>query len=257
MDEFQLIPSNKRLCRICGVIKDLSDFAKGAKGRRTHKCKSCKNEIQVKWRSNNPEKCKIHTKRYRESEKGKETDKAYRLINRERINRVTNERNKERKRLLDEELLGLTQENRDSLLVSRIKGRLVHRTQHVRSQLMRQNNNEVFIKFINIERAEYYLGCSWIEFLRYLETFFSDDLNWTNFNEWDIDHIIPISRADNQEEFDALQHYKNLRPLLSEDNSAKGADFKTKERLIYFEWYFNEIALPPFEDKTTNNLIGE
>ena len=35
---------------------------------------------------------------------------------------------------------------------------------------------------------------------------------------WDIDHIIPLSSAENYEDLVKLNHYSNLRPLCSKVN---------------------------------------
>jgi hypothetical protein len=70
------------------------------------------------------------------------------------------------------------------------------------------------------------LGCSFEEFKLYLEYKFESWMNWNNrglyngeFNfGWDIDHIIPISSAMNDEELIKLNHYSNLQPLCSKVN---------------------------------------
>jgi hypothetical protein len=70
------------------------------------------------------------------------------------------------------------------------------------------------------------LGCSFEEFKLYLESKFEDWMNWENrglyngdFNYgWDIDHIIPISSAENIEDLIRLNHYTNLQPLCSKVN---------------------------------------
>jgi len=70
------------------------------------------------------------------------------------------------------------------------------------------------------------LGCSYEDFKLYLETKFESWMNWQNYGNpvdgliepnktWDIDHIIPISSAINEDELLKLNHYTNLQPLCS------------------------------------------
>ena len=51
---------------------------------------------------------------------------------------------------------------------------------------------------------------------------FSDGMNWDNHGEWHIDHIIPLSSANTEEELRKLCHYTNLQPLWASDNLSKG-----------------------------------
>ena len=54
-------------------------------------------------------------------------------------------------------------------------------------------------------------------------------MNWDNYgsykiNEqrtWNIDHIIPLSSAKNEDELIKLNHYTNMRPLCSKENLDK------------------------------------
>jgi len=70
------------------------------------------------------------------------------------------------------------------------------------------------------------LGCSFEEFKLYLESKFESWMTWENkglyngdFNYgWDIDHIIPISSAETEEDIIRLNHYTNLQPLCSKIN---------------------------------------
>ena len=75
-------------------------------------------------------------------------------------------------------------------------------------------------------KTEIILGCSFDEFKVYIESKFEEWMNWENkglYNGelnygWDIDHIIPISTAETEEDVIKLNHYTNLQPLCSKIN---------------------------------------
>jgi len=49
-------------------------------------------------------------------------------------------------------------------------------------------------------------------------------MTWENYGTyWTIDHMVPISTGKNEEEIFKLNHFSNLKPLLTEENIAKGA----------------------------------
>jgi hypothetical protein len=52
-------------------------------------------------------------------------------------------------------------------------------------------------------------------------------MSWNNYGKtgWHIDHIIPLSSANSEEEIIKLCHYTNLQPLWSEDNLKKSNRF--------------------------------
>jgi HNH endonuclease len=70
------------------------------------------------------------------------------------------------------------------------------------------------------------LGCSFEDFKIYLESKFEIWMNWGNYGlyngelgyGWDIDHIIPISFAETEEDVIRLNHFTNLQPLCSKIN---------------------------------------
>jgi hypothetical protein len=67
------------------------------------------------------------------------------------------------------------------------------------------------------------LGCSLEELMSHLESKFTKGMNWDNYGEWHIDHIMPLSIYDltNELEFKKAVHYSNLQPLWAIDNLRK------------------------------------
>jgi hypothetical protein len=66
------------------------------------------------------------------------------------------------------------------------------------------------------------LGCTYQEFKDYIEKQFLPGMNWDNRELWHLDHILPVSLGENEEEITALNHYTNFQPLWAEDNIRKG-----------------------------------
>jgi hypothetical protein len=62
---------------------------------------------------------------------------------------------------------------------------------------------------------------SWLEYKNYIESKFQEGMDWNNYGEWHIDHIIPLSSASNENELERLFHYTNCQPLWAKDNLSK------------------------------------
>ena len=73
------------------------------------------------------------------------------------------------------------------------------------------------------------IGLTSMEFKTYIESLFLDGMDWSNYGKgigkWSIDHIKPLRTAQSIDEVFALNHYKNLQPMWSQDNSAKGGKY--------------------------------
>lgn len=70
-------------------------------------------------------------------------------------------------------------------------------------------------------RTQEILGCSYDEFVVWIESQFSEGMTWSNRELWHIDHRVPISCAENEAEVVFLNHYTNLQPLWARDNQSK------------------------------------
>lgn len=65
------------------------------------------------------------------------------------------------------------------------------------------------------------IGCTWELFKKHIEMQFQDGMTWDNRNLWELDHIIPLSSANTEEEIRKLSHFSNIQPLWREDNRKK------------------------------------
>lgn len=70
------------------------------------------------------------------------------------------------------------------------------------------------------------VGCSFEDFIKHIESKFEPWMSWDNYGlyngepnyGWDIDHIIPISKAETIDDVIKLNHYSNLQPLCGKTN---------------------------------------
>lgn len=155
-------------------------------------------ERSKKYRENNKEKQKEYQKVYRL--KNKEKLKDYRKLNRDKINA------KKREKMANEPLLKIASNIRN-LIKNSIKNK----------------------KFRKAKKTIAILGITVMEFKTHLEGQFKSWMNWDNYGlynpngkrTWNIDHIVPVASAKNEEEIIQLNHYSNLRPLCSKENLEK------------------------------------
>lgn len=79
------------------------------------------------------------------------------------------------------------------------------------------------------KKTEEIIGCSFVEFKEYIDSLKVEWMTDDNYGQyiiggdrtWQIDHIIPISSAETEEDVIRLNHYTNLRPLCSKENLDK------------------------------------
>ena len=79
-------------------------------------------------------------------------------------------------------------------------------------------------EFIRTKRSSVQLfGCSSEAMRKHIEAKFTKGMTWGNYGEWHIDHIVPCSAFDlnNEQHVRTCFHFSNLRPLWATDNIAK------------------------------------
>ena len=214
-------------CNICNSIKDINDFYKNQT-----RCKVCTKQYNI----DNADKIQKYKKQYRKENKEllNKVDKEYYLNNKDRLNKLNIEyyyKNIDDVKKVQKDYRESNKEvlSRKSLEYSRKyyskkkSNPLFKLKKNCRSMVgnaLRLNG------FKKCRKSEDILGCSFEEFKVYLESKFENWMNWENhgkFNSelnygWDIDHIIPLSSANTEEEVIKLNHYTNLQPLCSFTN---------------------------------------
>jgi hypothetical protein len=162
-------------------------------------------EYKKKWNEQNREKNREQNKKYRE--KNKDKIKEYRD--------EYYENNKDK-------IIAKSVEYKNKKYATDFNYRI---KQKIRISIKNSFNRDT--KFSKLTSTELILGCSYEDFKMYLESKFDDWMTWDNYGlyekgkynvGWDIDHIIPTSSANTNEEFIKLHHYTNLQPLCSKVN---------------------------------------
>jgi len=215
----------EKICNKCKIKKNVSEFYK-RKGRGDglagymYKCKSCnrktsreynkrdeifdKKKYMKEYREKNKEKLKEYIINWRVEnvDKFQSGRKNYYKKNKEEVVRKNYEYCKKRKAI--DPLYKLSRGIRSLILIS------------FKSNFTTKSKKTTEI-----------LDCSFEEFKLHLESQFDDKMNWENQGTyWHMDHIIPISSAETEEDVYRLNHYTNFQPLYWLDNLKKSNKIK-------------------------------
>jgi len=242
-----------KICKKCGLEKNISLFNKGrneckecmAKYKKEYAMKNSDKikKYQSEFREKNSDSLKNYQKIYRTEnyEKIKIYKKEYAIVNSEKINNY----NRERSKRLDvkDQKKKYREDNKDYYKNYYKEYYNLNKEEIVsnvyKNKRNRIDNDPIFKLYIRIsglisnsfklksinktKKTNEILGCSFEEFKLHLESKFEPWMNWENrglYNGelnhgWDIDHIIPISSAESEDDIIKLNHYTNLQPLCS------------------------------------------
>jgi hypothetical protein len=197
-----------KICKICNIEKNVFEFNKSKKHKSgwLNECKICYNNNHAEYRLLNKDKI---------SEISKKSSKLYREKNRDKVLvdlKNYREKNKEKKNKYYSDYVKNRKKN-DFEYKIRVNTRNLIGTSFKRAC------NGIFIKN---KKSENILGCSLDYFVIHIVRLFLDGMTLSNYGEWELDHIIPISSAKNKEEIYKLNHYSNFQPLWKIDNIKKG-----------------------------------
>jgi hypothetical protein len=232
-------------CYKCKIEKSLENFGKlkSSPDGLKYDCKNCRSE----YNKQNKEIIKNKNKEYYNLNKDVllQKNKEYRLLN---INKINKQRKEYRNR--DEIKEHIKHKNKEYLPIKKdkIKNRRKTDLSFKISEILRSKFNRELKK----NKYSDFLGCDISFFKKWIEFRFNENMNWENMGTiWHIDHILPISKFNfqNQNEIKICYHWTNLQPLEKFNNISKS-------NKIYLHDYFNNF-ISVFRFNTTNkNFIG-
>ena len=194
-----------------------------------YKDKSKEKEYRKKYGEENKEKIKEYEKFYYEKNKDK--------INKSKNEKYSNsdEEKDRRKKFSKENRHKINKYRKEYFQKNKDKYRKYKKDRMNRDPLFKLSLMTSSLIRNSIKRMGYtkkgktykILGCSFEEFKIHMESQFKEWMTWENHGiielgiidiGWDIDHIIPISSAETEEDIIRLNHYTNLQPLCSYTN---------------------------------------
>ena len=220
-----------KICTKCKEEKYLSEFYKDKYKKDGYKtiCIGCN---KIKYSENKKEFNEKERKRYLEyskEEKYKERKRKYYQDNKDIIRsraKKWKEENLERQKKLDKEYYI---KNKDRILF-RYSERLKNDPLFKFIQSVKSNVRNSLTKrgYTKKSRTFEIVGIEYNDFIEYIESQFTEGMNWDNYGKWHLDHKTPISWGVTEEEVILLSHYTNYQPLWANDNLSKGNRYKSE-----------------------------
>jgi hypothetical protein len=218
-------------CSKCGQIKDICLFSKNNKTKdKLHcSCKDCDKEKYLKNRDENILKMREYKKN------NPQKIKEYYIQNQEKYQQYRDSKKDLTKKYM-KSYYNNNLENRKKYLEKIKVGRNIKR--NIFEKNKRENDPLHKLRIYMRNRIGFYVkknkynknnttfeivGCAPQELKKHLEQTFIGTMSWDNYGEWHIDHKIPLSSANNEEELYKLCHFTNLQPMWAVDNIKKGS----------------------------------
>jgi len=217
----------KKYCGKCQVFLPLDSFKKRNCDNKNVKnkswdnlqrmCKVCTNEYRKKGRKERKQKWAInelkYSDNYKKSGRRSEVDKIW--YNKNKDEAIKKRVNYQRDR-----------KKNDPYFAETVRAR--SRFTSIMKKICKNPSDNHFYD---------YLGCTGIEYCKYMENKFVEGMSWDRRQEIHFDHIIPISawNLKDDKECRACWHYTNLQPLWAEDNLKKSNKYKKEDKDKYFD----------------------
>jgi hypothetical protein len=216
----------EKVCNKCGNSKPIEDFhkKKGSPDGRRNQCKNCVEEYMKEYRKEHKDdRADYDKKRYEENrEEILEHKKQYHQENKEEIlqkkreYRKTDEAKEKFKlwRENNKERYNELQRKYKKLNKHEIAWRsILHRT-------LKQFGNKKEGHTINL------LGYSALDLKSHLESLFLPEMNWDNYGEWQIDHIVGVRYFNADTPVSVVCALSNLQPLWKTTREVNGITYE-------------------------------
>jgi hypothetical protein len=207
----KVFKEDKKKCSMCEEYKTFDNY---------QRCSSCINSITPHCKDCS----KIKNKNYMDSlsdDIKKERKRTEYLKNKEGYLRRAKEYSKNNK-----DYIALQRREYEKSI--KYKNPLLHIKRNIRALIKTTFTRSIVEDIIKAKKTVNILGCTFEEFKNYIESQFEDWMNWDNYGNvcetlepncsWDLDHIIPISLAETEEDIYMLNHWSNFQPLCSYKN---------------------------------------
>lgn len=188
----------KKVCSKCKEEKEVCEFGKDKTKKSGYKsqCKECVNITSYKYKLLNLDKIKINRKKHY----------------RENFETILMKKKEYYEKNKIKDIIRLKEKYQNDPL-HRLKVNLRRRmSSYLKSKNIIKTNTTFNI-----------IGCSPSFLKEHIENQFTEGMTWELIGKHiHIDHIIPLSSANNKEDVYRLCHYTNLQPLWAFDNLSKG-----------------------------------
>lgn len=219
-------------CTICGEPKPYSDFHKQSSRPDGYGnwCKPCKSERKKEAYTKNPHRARERSAQYRNlyPERVATCKKLARLKKIEQYKERARKRYAEKRERILEKAKEYREANWPKVLATNTayKRERLRRDPLFRLEYALRNRTFVALRnkgYGKRSRTRELVGCEWPQLMSHLKSKFTEGMTMDNYGQWHVDHIVPLSSAENEEELIKLCHYTNLQPLWAADNIRKGA----------------------------------
>jgi len=211
-------PEDKpRTCTVCKELLPLSAFGaqRDTSDGVAKRCRKCARAYQLKWQSENRERCRAYTKKNydKNPEAAMLRVKRRKAADPEKFRAYTREQNRKQKDYQREYVKQRRATDPQYRIASSLRGRLNDALKGKQKQ----------------GSAVRDAGCTKAELVAHIESQWIEGMSWGNYGRkpgvrcWEIDHILPLSSFDLEDREQLLRacHYTNLQPLWWEDNREK------------------------------------